>query len=407
MATADTAPKHGPDARRAFTTLLVNEALLNVGFYLLIPLISVHFTQNVGLSASAVGFVLAVRPLVQQVPGIFSGMLADRIGYRVAITLGLLIRMVGFIVVAFADDLPLLLIGTIIFGLGGSLIWANGRAAMAAVSPIETLASRYAFANTLENAIAALGPLAGTLLLAFDFAYVSLTGAACMLVAAILTLTLLPPIQVAGTDAPGLLATLRIVWRDRPFIVFTLIMSGHWFLFGQLLITVPLQAVLVTGNTETIGLIYAVNSATLIAFTYLAVRWVSRVLAPLTILPIGLVLMGLGLGSYAFAAGLPILLGGIAVYAIGWMLAEPMRQTVNAQIAPPQVRAAYFGFSMLSVGFGVSASQFLGGWLFDVGQALDRPAIPWFVALGVGLGAALALVIFRQTAGRRWNTAPA
>ncbi|HEX2173507.1 MAG TPA: MFS transporter, partial [Dehalococcoidia bacterium] len=183
-------------------TLLGSEVLLNVGFYMLIPLISVHYTQNVGLTAGTVGFVLGTRPLIQQVPSLIGGALADRIGYRAAITIGLFVRGLGYVIIAFADDLPRLLAGTIVFGLGGALIWANGRAAMAAISPRDTLASRYAIANTLENVLSALAPLLGLFLLRFDFTYVSLTAAASSFVGCLLIWLFLPAVPVAGSAAP-------------------------------------------------------------------------------------------------------------------------------------------------------------------------------------------------------------
>lgn len=390
--------------RRGLLTLLGNEILLNIGFYMLIPLISVHFTQNVGLSAGAVGLVLGTRPLLQNSTGFLSGALADRIGYRAAITLGLLIRAVAYVIIGFADDFPQLLAGSIVFGIGGALIWANGRAAMAAISAREKLAPRFAIANILENLISALAPVAGIALLKVDFAWVGLTAAVSSAIACLLVWFFLPAVPVAGSAAPPIGATFRIVWKDRAFVLFTLLMAGHWFLFGQLFITVPLEATRVTGTPDTVGLLYVVYSATVVALTYVVIRAVSRVWAPLTVLPFGLVLMAIGLGSYAWAAegGLPLLIGGIVVYGVGWMLAEPMRQTVNAEIAPPEVRAAYFGFSMLSIGIGASAGQFAGGWLYDLGRASQQPALPWIACAIVGSGVALALVVFKATAAKRW-----
>ncbi|HEX2171859.1 MAG TPA: MFS transporter, partial [Dehalococcoidia bacterium] len=126
---------------------------------------------------------------------------------------------------------------------------------------------------------------------------------------------------------------------------------------------------------------------------------------PLAVLPVGVALMGIGLGSYALATlgGLSVLIAGIVVYACGWMLAEPMRQTVNAEIAPAQVRAAYFGFGMLSVGAGGSLGQFAGGWLYDLGQRAGQPALPWIACALVGLGVAAGLIAFRATAAKRWQ----
>ncbi len=47
--------------RRGIGVLLANNALMSAGFYLLIPLLSVHLTRDAGFSATAAGAVLAVR----------------------------------------------------------------------------------------------------------------------------------------------------------------------------------------------------------------------------------------------------------------------------------------------------------------------------------------------------------
>ena len=131
-------------------------------------------------------------------------------------------------------------------------------------------------------------------------------------------------------------------------------------------------------------------------------RWVSRRLAPLTILQIGVVLIGLGLGSYSFAAALPALVVGILVNAFGRMLAEPMIQTITAQVAVERARAAYFGFGLLALGIGGSTGQLVGGWLFDLGQTFDQPTLPWIGCGLVAFSVVLGLGILRlAAAGRR------
>ena len=80
---------------RGLAVLLANQTLLNGSFFMLFPLISVHFTRDVGMSATVIGIVLAVRQFSQQGPMIFGGALADRIGYKRAIAIGLLVRGTG------------------------------------------------------------------------------------------------------------------------------------------------------------------------------------------------------------------------------------------------------------------------------------------------------------------------
>lgn len=385
--------------RRALVVLLANQTFLHFAFFMLFPLISVHFTQNVGLSAAVVGLVLAIRQLSQQGPMFFGGALADRLGYKPAIAYGLLIRAAGFLLIAFATDVPLLTIGCIVLGLGGALGESTALAALAAISAPAARPGRFMLAATAGGIGAATGPLLGVALLTQNFAYVSLVAAACCFAGFILTLIFCPPIDAPGTEKPTLRMTIRIVGRDRVFLAYTALMTGYWFLFSQLFITVPLQAALV-GGPGALSAIYAINSIILVAFGYATIRFLSRRFPTVRILQMGLVLMGVGLGSFAFG-GTVMLFAGIVIYAVGRLFADPTQQTVTAQLADESVRAAYFGFGMLGLAVGGSTGQFIGGWLFDVGQSIQLPALPWIVCAVVGLSVAGGLVVFGAAVGKQ------
>ena len=115
--------------------LLGNSGLMSAGFFLLIPLLSVHLTRDLGYSGALAGAVLAVRQVTQQGLMVFGGVLADRIGYRRAISAGLLVRALGFFGFALGDGLPLILLSAVVAALGGALFEATGKAALASLVP--------------------------------------------------------------------------------------------------------------------------------------------------------------------------------------------------------------------------------------------------------------------------------
>ncbi|MCA9995276.1 MAG: hypothetical protein KDE56_06000, partial [Anaerolineales bacterium] len=70
-----------PQARqRGLTVALVTWFLMNAGFFLIIPLLSVHYVDDLGWAAAFIGVVLAVRQFLQQGLTLFGGALADRVG---------------------------------------------------------------------------------------------------------------------------------------------------------------------------------------------------------------------------------------------------------------------------------------------------------------------------------------
>ena len=101
----------------ATLTLLVNNLLMWGGFFMVIPLISVHYVKDLGWTASLVGIVLALRQFSQQGITVFSGALADRFGAKGLILLGLFVRALGFMSMACAETFPLLLLSSFFAGL--------------------------------------------------------------------------------------------------------------------------------------------------------------------------------------------------------------------------------------------------------------------------------------------------
>src|SRR5690348_11377697 len=104
---------------------------MSAGFYLLIPLLSVHLTRDLGLSGAAAGGVLALRQVTQQGLMLFGGALADRVGYRSVIAAGMAVRALGFFGFGLGDSLPVILVSAVVAALGGALFEATGKAALA------------------------------------------------------------------------------------------------------------------------------------------------------------------------------------------------------------------------------------------------------------------------------------
>src|SRR5437868_14485979 len=94
--------------RRGLIAILINIFFMWGGFYMVVPLISVHYVDDLGWAAASIGVVLALRQLTQQGLTLAGGALADRLGAKGLICAGLLIRALGFAGMAWASSFPLL-----------------------------------------------------------------------------------------------------------------------------------------------------------------------------------------------------------------------------------------------------------------------------------------------------------
>jgi DHA1 family multidrug resistance protein-like MFS transporter len=389
----------------AIWSMLLTAFVMSFGFFMLIPLVSVYYTESLGFTAAMVGLALAVRQFSQQGLMLVTGSLAERIGYRPVLAIGMLIRSAGFGLFVIATDLPRLLLASFVAALGGAFFEVSARSLMARLVPSNHRTHGFAMWSLASNVGLALGPLLGALLIRTSFAMVCVVAAAVYIVGATSTMLLIPPgirSSIGIVRPPGLFKTIGIVTRDRTFVVFSIIMCGYYLLNTQLYITVPLETLRLTGTTNTLGLIYLVNSLVAIGLQFPLIKYASRRLGSLQIITSGVALLGVALLAIGLGGGLATILASVALLAVARVLVEPVMNTSVAGIASKAgdgLLASYFGFSALSVAIGGSAGQLLGGWLFDLASELGRHAIPWLAFGAIGAVVTASLALYSRSAG--------
>jgi MFS transporter, DHA1 family, multidrug resistance protein len=395
----------GPLLRRhGLFVLLANNLLMWTGFIMVVPLLAVHYVDDMGWPAAAIGIVLAVRQFTQQGLGVFGGIVADRIGVKGLIMVGMLLRAVGFAMMAWANTFPLLLLSAFFAALGGALFEAPSRAAVVTLSLPEERTRYFAIQSTTSSIGTALGPLIGTLLLRFSFDWVALFAASLYVVACLITFIWLPSTGRPEQSEQALFRGLSWALHDRVFMIFTALAAGMWFMWVQFSVALPLQASALTGTADAVSWTYMINASMSIALQYPLVRFLSRWIKPVPMLGLGMLLMACGLGAIGFVRTTPLLLAAVALNVCGTLLAMPSQQTASAELANPLALGSYFGVGALSLAVGGGVGNLAGGYLYDLGQSLSWPALPWLVFWAVGLATASGLFwLHRQQRSRAQN----
>jgi DHA1 family multidrug resistance protein-like MFS transporter len=381
--------------RRGLIVLLIDTFFMWGGFFMVIPLISIHYVDDLGWPAAAIGLVLALRQLTQQGLTLPGGMLADRVGAKSLICIGMLLRAGGFASMAWASSFPLLLASALLAAIGGSLFESPRSAAIAALTTERNRARYYSIVGVVGSLGMTLGPLAGALLLRLDFAVVALVSASCYVVTFALTALLLPPVQLAS-ERRGLTYGLGLALRDRPFMIFNVLLMGYWFMWVQLSISLPLEARAVSGTSDAVSWVYALNAGMSVLLQYPLLRLAERYLSPLPILVLGVAIMAIGLGGIALVDTTAALLLCVALFATGGLLAAPTQQTVAASFANTAALGSYFGVNALALALGGGLGNYSGGLLYGLGREVGMPALPWLVFGGVGGAAALGMALLHR-----------
>ncbi|MDO0937831.1 MFS transporter [Streptomyces sp. DG2A-72] len=371
----------------AVRLLLVNQLGVNTGFYLLIPYLATHLTENLGMSAAVVGIVLGVRNLSQQGLFIIGGSASDRLGARGVIIAGCALRTVGFALFALGDGLPVLLAASVLSGLAGALFNPAVRAYLSQEAG-ERKAEAFALFNVFATTGALIGPLLGSALLLVDFRTSALTAAGIFAALTVAQALVLPAREVEPSKG-GVLADWREVVGNRAFLAFALAMVGMFTLENQLYLLLPEGARQATGWEGAAGLVFLVGTVSNLAFQLRITRSLkSRGSRPRWIAA-GLALMGLAFVPPAFAtqhtgllAALPVLLGTLLLY-LGVMIASPFVMELIPGFGRPELTGTYFGIFYVVSGIAAAVGNTVVGWAMDTGDRL-----PWLCCALFGLASA-------------------
>ncbi len=390
------APLTSAQRKRGLITLFVNTFFSWAGFLLVVPLIAVHYVDGLGWAAGSVGLMLAIRQFGQQGTAIGFGMLADRIGPKPLIVVGLMVRGVGFAFLAYAETLPMLAMAMVLAGLGGALFESPNAAALAAIVLPEDRQRTYSLLGVVGGVGMVAGTQLGALLIQHDFRLVCLVAAGGYVAMAAIIAVALPRFSVsipqAGTN-PG----VREVFRDRTFMRFVALLTGFWFAWTQFQLTITLAATDITGTDRAVSWLYLVNTVVIIGLGFTLPRFLERWWKPIDLLWVGTLVLGSGLGAVAFASNTFGILLAAAIFSVGMVLARPGQETVTANLSDPAQRGTYFGVAMLALAIGGGFGNLLGGVIYDFGQAHDLQSVTWGAFFAIAAASAIGLFANRRT----------
>ncbi len=379
--------------------LLVDSFASNFGFFLLMPVLAIHLTRDLGWAAWAAGLVLAVRQFAQQGLAPWGGAWGDRLGYRAAVVLGMEVRAVGFLLFAIVHSGPLIVLAALLSGLGGALFGPADAAALAVAVTPEDRARVFSLRVVFGNGGMVVGPLVGAYLIAVSFTWVAVAAGLMFLVAGIFTYFYYPLEAVAPRRRNADKTNWGSVLANRPFVWLTATLSGYYLLNSQLNILLPLVVVADHAPTAMIGWVLAVYSGITILLQTTVTRWVSHVaLQAQMVWGLAAAAAGMALGGLSDWNVLTLFPAALALSAAS-MLINPAMFAATSALADPEAFGLYYGFSRLSLGIGGSLGNACGGILFSIATAVGFPPLSWLILAGVGAVSTLTMSRLRLPLG--------
>ena len=370
--------------RRGLLILLFFTFFMVVGFDMIMPLVIGHYVNNVGLTATAVSVALAIRQFSQQGLAMIGGALADRFQVKTLISVGVFLRVLGFLTLAFSSAYGMLIAAMILIGLGGVLFEMPYQSAIAMLTTNDNRPKYYSLNNTITGIASAIGPLLGVALLRLDFKVVCFGAASCFMINFVLSRVAMPPIMRQAKSYAVMPAVKRIA-KDRPYQIFVLLMMVFWLGASQIDITYPLRVQEIYGSADGVGIMYTVYAVVMAVLQYplASKRFSSR-----AAVVIGTGIITAALIATPFAADVKSFMAIVACYAVGMILARPNQQNIAVSMADTRALGMYLGVNSTAFAIGKGFGTIIGGASFDMAKKYTLENAPWYL-YGVLVGTAM------------------
>ncbi|MBW4472853.1 MAG: MFS transporter [Stenomitos rutilans HA7619-LM2] len=391
--------------------LAIGRLLCQTGSGLLNFYIPLVFVNQVGLSATAVGFSIGIGSLAEVAGHVVGGALADtpRFGRKLTLLVSIVLGAIVSFLLVVTNSLPLLFFACLLLGFGVGIYWTAADAAMMDVTAPEDRSQAFAIATVADNIGTGIGVLGGGLLLLRVSQTPQLVFVGCGLIFLVFlgAQLFMPETRQADvgsekTAVQGMMVALK----DKALLILFLANALLTTYIAIVSSTVPLYF------TNFIPLDRTPNAsvdnvANLFTWCYIGVGTVVQ-------LPIAHFFSGfqhvrvLMLSMVMWAVGFLLLwtTGTVATAQLGWGIAalctmsiaatlhKPYVAAIVSELAPPALRGAYVGVNSQSWAIGFFIGPALGGWAMDQPQIIADST--WLIAAATTFAGLLILYVLER-----------
>ena len=348
------------------------------------------------------------------VMAIFGGALADRIGFRRALSLAYFILscsyfLVGSIAAPWMAPLrtavPLgLLVGVILFlpALGVALVKPSVVGTTARASKENVRSIGYSIYYTLVNVGSFLGPfLAGWVHEHMRVESVfRLAALSVFLMFVGVLIFFREPRHEEGKQTTSLgqvLGNFVTVLGNWRFVLFLIIFSGYWIVFWQQYLILPIYIhdyVDPTANTERI----LIADPLIVITLTVAVNALTRRVPSFRAIMLGTLITAVGWLAIGAYPRVWTAVAALMIVALGEIIQSPRYYEYISRLAPSGQQGTYMGFAFLPIGIGSLIGGRFGGWLVHhFGEVQHQPQRIWWTVTAVGVATAALLWIYDKT----------
>jgi POT family proton-dependent oligopeptide transporter len=341
---------------------------------------------------------------------IFGGAVADRLGFRRALSLAYLILAGSYFLLGsigarwlapVRNAVPLVVLVTVVLmlpAIGVALVKPCVVGTTARASRPNVRSIGYSIYYTLVNIGGFLGPFVASYVhqhLSVENVFrVSAMSVGLMFFAVLLFFK--EPRRSGETNTVSLGETLRNfakVLGNPKFMIFLLIFSGYWIVYWQEFLTLPIYVHDYVDATATERML-SIGPAIVIALT-VAVSVLTQKIPAFRAVLLGTLISMVAFAIMAMHPTVYAAYATLAVIALGELIQQPRYYDYISRLAPSGQQGTYMGFAFLPLGIGAFVAGPLGGALLHrFGEVQHRPQLFWWAISGIGVVTTVLLWIY-------------
>ena len=354
---------------------------------------------------------------------IFGGAIADRLGFRRALSLAYLVLAGAYFLLGsigapwlapVRNAVPLVVLVTAVLMLpavGVALVkpCVVGTTARASKENVRSIG--YSIYYTLVNIGGALGPFVASWVhrnLSVENVF-RVAAASVFLMFFAVILFFKEPSRSDEKQTANLGETLRNFGRvlaNPKFMLFLLIFSGYWIVYWQEFITLPIYVhdyISPTADTERM---LSTGPIIVIAFTVAVSVLLQRVAAFRSVI-LGTLVAVSAFAILALHSSVAAVYATLIVVAFGELTQQPRYYDYISRLAPAGQQGTYMGFAFLPLGIGSFVAGRIGGKLLHhFGEVQHKPQRFWWAISAIGLATTLLLWIYDRVVKPSGQEAP-
>jgi dipeptide/tripeptide permease len=395
----------------AFWVANVSEIFERLSYYGAFSSLANYLHESLNIPVAQTGSLAGLFGGMVWFLAILGGAVADRLGFRRALSLAYLILACAYFLLGslgatwmapVRSAVPLM--GLVAFvlvlpALGISMVKPSVVGTTARASNENVRSIGYSIYYTLVNIGGAAGPYVASWAhrrLGVENVFrVSALSVLLMFFAVLLFFK--EPRRSGEVQAASLGETARnlfTVLANPRFMLFLLIFSGYWIVFWQQYIVLPIYIHGYIDPHADVELILITDAATVICLQFLA-TYLTRKIPAFQAITIGTLVTALGWLVVASRPAVWAVVLSIFVVALGEIILSPRYYEYVSRLAPPGQQGTYMGFAFVPIGIGSLVGGWLGGRLMHhYGEVVQQPAQVWWAITGIGVGTALLLWVY-------------